>query len=222
MHPVKLQKQWKSSKLPSSFSPISAIRSAIAPHRPGIRSGSDALGLGAHESITESKTSTALSSELEPGHLRSYLSGLYDSHEKSSLCRRLSAIRSFLKYLRAHGSDRAGHRRSGADAQNEKDASGVSQDRGNVRTDRGAGCCPRDLGRRDRAIFEIIYGCGLRVSEAVGLNFGDVDFQNGWVTVMGKGSKQRTVPFGPPAREALENYLSDRARTCLGEDRRFS
>lgn len=65
------------------------------------------------------------------------------------------------------------------------------------------------LGRRDRALFELIYGSGLRVSEAVGLNHGDLDLKSGWVRVFGKGSKERTVPFGSPAREALENMLSD-------------
>lgn len=106
--------------------------------------------------------------------------------------------------------DGSGHRRPCADTQNEKDASGVSQDRGNVRTDRSAGCV-HESGTPRPGDLRILYGCGLRVSEAVGLNLGDVDFHNGWVTVMGKGSKQRTVPFGPPAREALENYLSNTA-----------
>ena len=151
-----------------------------------------------------------LSAKLEPGHLRSYLSDLYDSHEKSSLCRRLSAIRSFLKYLRLHGlTDRdigvlvptPKMKKTLPEFLKIEEMSELIE----------APDASTNLGRRDRAIFEILYGCGLRVSEAVGLNLGDVDFHNGWVTVMGKGSKQRTVPFGPPAREALENYLSNTA-----------
>jgi len=67
------------------------------------------------------------------------------------------------------------------------------------------------LGRRDRAIFEVIYGCGLRVSEAVGLNRGDIDFASSWIKVFGKGSKERTVPIGPPACAAIEAMLADRA-----------
>jgi integrase/recombinase XerC len=47
------------------------------------------------------------------------------------------------------------------------------------------------------------------VSEAVGLSRKDLDLQGGWVKVLGKGSKERTVPFGPPARQALEEYLND-------------
>jgi integrase/recombinase XerC len=68
----------------------------------------------------------------------------------------------------------------------------------------------RKLGRRDRALFEILYGSGLRVSEAVSLNIGDLELSRGWLTVMGKGSKERTVPFGKPARVALQAYLADR------------
>jgi integrase/recombinase XerC len=150
-----------------------------------------------------------LNARIEVGHLRSYLSSLYESHEKTSLCRRLSAIRTFLKYLRAQKL--------------------ITRDVGIlVPTPKTKKTLPRFfkieemeelinapdsstvLGRRDRAIFEIIYGCGLRVSEAVGLNLSDVSLENGWVTVMGKGSKERSVPFGPPARQAIEATLSDR------------
>jgi integrase/recombinase XerC len=67
------------------------------------------------------------------------------------------------------------------------------------------------LGRRDRAIFELIYGAGLRVSEAISLNVGDLDLDQGWVKVIGKGSKERTVPLGRPAIEAIQTMLSDRA-----------
>lgn len=151
-----------------------------------------------------------LSSKLEPVHLRSYLAGLHDSHERTSICRRLSAIRSFLRFLRLK--------------------QWINRDIGVlVPSPKAKRSLPRflkieeiqelveapdsstRLGRRDRALFEILYGCGLRVSEAVGLDLGDVDLENGWVRVLGKGSKERTVPFGLPAKEALELYLSDSA-----------
>lgn len=152
-----------------------------------------------------------LGSRLEPRHLRSYLSTLHDSHERSSLCRRLSAIRSLLRWLRNQGS--------------------ISRDVGSlVPTPKAQRPLPRFLkveemleliqapdgtsflGRRDRALLELLYASGLRVSEAVGLDLKDLDLESEWVKVLGKGSKERVVPFGPRAREALERYLEDRRR----------
>jgi len=63
---------------------------------------------------------------------------------------------------------------------------------------------------RDRAIFEVLYGCGLRVSELAGLNFEDLDRAEGWLRVGGKGRKERQVPVPRQAAEALERYLNDR------------
>lgn len=64
---------------------------------------------------------------------------------------------------------------------------------------------------RDRALLEILYGCGLRVSELVGLNLEDVDRTERWLRVRGKGRKEREAPFGQRAADALERYLSERA-----------
>ncbi len=63
---------------------------------------------------------------------------------------------------------------------------------------------------RDRAIFEVLYGCGLRVSELAGLNLEDVDRAEGWLRVRGKGKKERQVPLPRPAAASLERYLTER------------
>ena len=63
------------------------------------------------------------------------------------------------------------------------------------------------MGLRDRAILEVLYGCGLRVSEAVGLRISDVYLKEGFVRIIGKGDKQRIVPLGEPAAEAVSKYL---------------
>jgi integrase/recombinase XerC len=63
---------------------------------------------------------------------------------------------------------------------------------------------------RDRAIFELLYSSGLRVGELVSITLNDIDLKNGWVRVMGKGSKERYVPIGEKALKALEQYLVQR------------
>jgi integrase/recombinase XerC len=63
---------------------------------------------------------------------------------------------------------------------------------------------------RDRAIFELLYGCGMRVSELVGLNLEDIDRGDGWLRVRGKGRKERQVPLPRKAADALERYLAER------------
>ena len=63
-------------------------------------------------------------------------------------------------------------------------------------------------GLRDRAILEVLYGAGLRISELVGLDVDDVDLEEGFVRVVGKGGKEREVPIGGFAREAVSIYLT--------------
>ncbi len=63
---------------------------------------------------------------------------------------------------------------------------------------------------RDLAVLEVIYGCGLRLSEVIGLQRADIDLQNGFLKITGKGRKQRIVPLGKPAADALRNYFEVR------------
>ncbi|MDC7228560.1 MAG: site-specific tyrosine recombinase XerD [Spirochaetales bacterium] len=67
----------------------------------------------------------------------------------------------------------------------------------------------RPAGLRDRALFELIYSCGLRVSEAVGLSFGSIFLEEGLIRVRGKGEKDRFVPLGGEVTYWLERYIED-------------
>ena len=66
---------------------------------------------------------------------------------------------------------------------------------------------------RDLLLFELLYGCGLRISELAGLNLDDFDQRERWIRVRGKGRKERQVPYGSKAAVALEKYLAVRTAT---------
>jgi integrase/recombinase XerD len=75
------------------------------------------------------------------------------------------------------------------------------------------------VARRDRAILEVLYGCGLRVSELVGLSLADLDLGSGLLRAFGKGAKERIVPVGRLACEALEAWLAPGGRADLAPER---
>lgn len=76
-----------------------------------------------------------------------------------------------------------------------------------------------EKGKRDRAILEVLYGCGLRVSEAASLRISGIWFKEGFVSIVGKGDKQRLVPLGETASDAIKAYLEERPAPA---DRSFS
>src|SRR5204863_5475961 len=81
-----------------------------------------------------------------------------------------------------------------------------------------------EISLRDRALLEVMYGCGLRASEATGLEVGDADLRRGFIRAHGKGSKERTVPLGTQAGEAIECYLRSGRPKLVGsrlEPKRF-
>ena len=70
-------------------------------------------------------------------------------------------------------------------------------------------------GQRNRAMLEVLYSCGLRVSELISLRYSDVYFDEGFIRVEGKGSKQRLVPISETAIREIKNYLLDRNRMVV-------
>ncbi len=71
------------------------------------------------------------------------------------------------------------------------------------------------IGKRDRAILELFYATGIRLNELAGLNIGSVNPQEKLLRVLGKGNKERIVPFGKPAKNALESYLKKRGESWV-------
>lgn len=80
-----------------------------------------------------------------------------------------------------------------------------------------------EAGKRNRALLELLYGCGLRLSELINLKTSDIEFDAGFVRVMGKGSKQRLVPIGSFALDAVRQYLnaSEEGRTLTRSELLF-
>lgn len=144
-----------------------------------------------------------LSDRLEPTQIRAYLSTLFETHARSSINRRLSAIRSFLRQLKRQGRV---DRDIGKLVPSPKAKSSLPRflKVEEIRALIESPDCSQMLGVRDRALFELIYGCGLRVSEAVGLEWPAVDLHLNWVRVLGKGGHERNIPFGTPALTALQ------------------
>ena len=129
----------------------------------------------------------------------------------ATMARKVSAIRRFFGYLKERGlltNNPAGGYRAPKLTRYHPDYLSVEE------IEKILLACQTDprLEARDRAIIEVLYGCGLRISELTGLKVGDVEFEAGFVKVIGKGNKQRLVPLGEFARQAIEHYLDDPLR----------
>jgi integrase/recombinase XerC len=141
--------------------------------------------------------------------LRRYLAFLGKNTKKSSVGRKLAAIRSFFRYLL----------RSGVVAKNPAELIATPKKENrlpfHLDIDQVTSLveAPADDQKhvlRDRAILEMLYSCGLRVSELTGLDIGELDLSGGMVRVMGKGGKERIVPVGSRAVTAVREYLHER------------
>ncbi|HEY3093162.1 MAG TPA: tyrosine recombinase XerC [Vicinamibacterales bacterium] len=152
---------------------------------------------------------------LEPKHLdlqliRGFLADLYrQGQARASVARKVSALRTFVRYLRREGwidSDPAAF--AVAPKREQKVPAHLSVDEMAQLLEAPDASTP--LGRRDRAILELFYASGIRLSELVALDLEDVDLAGRMVRVMGKGRKERIVPFNPKAAAALRAWLKDR------------
>lgn len=142
--------------------------------------------------------------------IREYLGHLHAQKiEKSSIARKISALRSFCRYLcrrQILTHNPAKLIRSPKVAQKVPNYLTIEDCVTLIETPD----LNQPRGRRDRAILELLYACGLRVSELTGTNIGDIDFREDLILVRGKGKKERLVPFGEPCHKALKAYLEER------------
>jgi integrase/recombinase XerC len=150
--------------------------------------------------------------------IREYLSALYEQkRKKTSIARKLATLRTFFKFLCREEVLKLNPARLVASPRLEKKLP-VTLSVDDVVRFIETPDTDTPLGKRDRAILELLYGTGMRVSELCGLNLDDVDFSHMSIRVRGKGRKERIVPFGGKAKEALELYLGVRGELLAEAD----
>ena len=156
------------------------------------------------------------STELRPVDIdlpavRAFMADLYrQGQARASVSRKLSALRTFTRYMRREGwieGDPVAL--AAAPKRDQKVPAHLSVDE--MSTLLATPDASNPLGCRDRAILELFYASGLRLSELVGLDVEDVNLSARMVRVMGKGAKERVVPFNDAARKSIAAWLKDRA-----------
>jgi integrase/recombinase XerD len=142
----------------------------------------------------------------------------------ASVARQLAAIRMLHRYLVIHAELRADD--PTAELEGVRVPAGLPKplSEAQVTSLLDAVVATDPLGVRDRALLELLYATGARISEVCGLSMGDIDFDQRLVRLFGKGSKERIVPYGRAAGAALDEWFSPRGRVLLapGEWRRRS
>jgi integrase/recombinase XerC len=154
-----------------------------------------------------------------PLMIRGYLGYLHQKNQKSSVARKLSTLRSFFKSLVKKGMIEVNPAEGLLTPKREKTipvyltVDEIFRLLDSIESD-------ALLAARNRAIFETLYSCGIRVSELTGLDVFDIDASAATVRVFGKGGKERVVPIGRKALDAVEGYRERlRAETGIGTDR---
>ena len=152
-----------------------------------------------------------------PALVRGFLAAAAAEASATSLARKLSAIRSLYRFLVREGLAPGNPARVVASPKRPKRLPEVLPE-DEVAALVEAPQLAEPLALRDRAFLELLYASGLRVAELVGLDLAELDLAQGLVRVLGKRRKERIVPVGGPAREALARYL-DEARPVLAAGR---
>lgn len=152
--------------------------------------------------------------QLDLPALREWLGGLYDQGLTAiSIRRKLAAVRAMFKFLLQEGviqKNLATRIRTPKIRQVLPDV--MSEEKTNNLLDavEAGNIVEKPSKERDIAFLELLYGCGIRVGELVGINLEDIDLHSGWLRVRGKGNKERQVPVGERAVVAVQRYLDTR------------
>jgi integrase/recombinase XerC len=159
--------------------------------------------------------------ELEPSQIdravmRGFMGSLHGrGNSRATAARKLAAARTFLRYLRREGAIEGDPGAFvGTPKREVRMPAHLSESEMTALVSAPAGDTP--LGRRDRAMLELFYASGLRLSELAGLDLDDVNLSARMVRVLGKGGKQRLVPFNASAANSIRAYLKDRELLVRG------
>jgi integrase/recombinase XerC len=142
---------------------------------------------------------------ITPDAIRHWLRGLDGQADRASIARKLAAVRGLFRFLAQTGA-RRGDPSAGIATPKTRRKLPAHLTLDEVDRLLTTPRADRVLGLRDRAIFEVLYSSGLRVSELTGLDWEQVDHEAGCLRVLGKGRKERVVPVGRPALRALADY----------------
>ena len=147
--------------------------------------------------------------------IREWLSTLHtDKKKKTSIARKLAALRTFFQFLLRESLVELNPAKLVATPRKEKKLPVHLSIEDAIRFIETPNT-ETDFGKRDRAILELLYATGVRVSELVQLDLRDIDFKNKLLRVTGKRRKERIVPFGDPAAKSLKEYLAVRESFLL-------
>ncbi|HVT26526.1 MAG TPA: tyrosine recombinase XerC [Lacipirellulaceae bacterium] len=162
------------------------------------------------EYLADGDGRTPAPGSITTNELRGFLSALHEAgYAKSSISRRLASVRSFMKFGQREGWAKSNPAKALRNPRKSRKLPHfLSTDEVGKLLDAPKGNTPATI--RDRAILETLYSAGLRVSELVGLNDGDLDFAAGIVRVRGKGKRERLAPIGSYASRALKQWLDKR------------
>jgi len=145
--------------------------------------------------------------DVTPEQVKDFLAFLgTQSYSKSTVARKLATLRSFFKFCLRRGYIKV-HPLATIRTPKQEKRLPKFLELSDINKLLGTPDINTLLGARDRAMLEVLFSTGVRVSELVDLNFTDVDFEGGTIRVRGKGKKQRTAPIGPTAIASIKRYL---------------